>query len=256
MSPIVSRNNISVSSEECECRSDVSLTCSPRKSVEQAIWNEKFLSRCRTAAPRRASVSRVPIIYLRRFGAARGVDDPLSRRVSFPRTVNRSICKAHVSIGAAPLALCRVARHVAGFPDCTTWSRATYGAHWLLRVRLIAPSERGFDIDDPLARFIIRYEAQRRLAPLASRPNDVSTGCMVCHMHLSRARTCTRICAYVICVYLYEVGILQTGGAIEHRNTGDMDNGHEGVLRVTRKVIRSGIIWISEEIAGWINRIN
>jgi len=39
-------------------------------------------------------------------------------------------------------------------------------------------------------------------------------------------------------VYLCEISILQTGGAIEHRNTGDMENGHEGVLRVTRKIIR------------------
>lgn len=148
---------------------------------------------------------------------------------------------------SAPLALCRVARHVVGFPDCTTWSRAVYGAHWLLRVRLIAPSERGFDIDDPLARFIIRYEAQRRLVPLASRPNDVSTGYMVCHMHLSRAHVYVYMCLYVICVYLYEASILQTGGAIEHRNTGDMDNGHEGVLRATCKVIRSRIIWITKK---------
>lgn len=123
---------------------------------------------------------------------------------------------------SVPLALCRVAGHVAGFSDCTTWScPAPYGAHWLLRVRLIAPSERGFDIDDPLARFIIHYEAQRRLVPLASRPNDVSTGCVVCRMHLSHAR------ARVYVIYLCVASILQTGGAIEHRNTGDMDNGHE-----------------------------
>lgn len=156
---------------------------------------------------------------------------------------------------SAPLALCRVAGHVAGSPDCTTRSCAAYGAHWLLRVRLIAPSERGFDIDDPLARFIIHCEAQRRLVPLASRPNDVSNGCVVCHMHLPRARTRVCVCMW-FCVYLCAASILQTGGAIEHRNTGDMDNGHEGVLRVTRKVIRFRNNMNSEEIAGWIKQIN
>lgn len=65
-------------------------------------------------------------------------------------------------------------------------------------------------------------------------------------MHL-RART--RIVC-VIYVYLCVAGILQTGGAIEHRNTGDMDNGHGGVLRVTRKVIRFRNNMNSEEIAG------
>jgi len=53
----------------------------------------------------------------------------------------------------------------------------------------------------------------------------------------------------MICVYLCEVSILQIGGAIEHRNTGDMDNGHEGVLRVTRKIIRFRNNMNSEEIA-------
>lgn len=73
-----------------------------------------------------------------------------------------------------------------------------------------------------------------------------SAVCGVEYASSARARAC--VC--VICVYLCVASILQTGGAIEHRKTGDMDNGHEGVLRVTRKIIRFENNMNSEEIAG------
>lgn len=109
-SPFISRVT-SLCSQECECWSvwTLSFICSPRKSVDS---NELFGTRNSFRAVAwpsrgcaRAHISRVPIIYLHC-----GADDPLSRRVSYLRTVNRSICKAHVSIGASCLVPCSRAR--------------------------------------------------------------------------------------------------------------------------------------------------
>lgn len=161
-----------------------SLFCRPRKSSDQTtrlMENEKSQSRAHVSR-RFSCVLRSCISTAASMTPFRAVS-----RAPLVRTVNRSICKAHVLFERASLARSCSRPRSPVFQIARPDPAGMRGHRWLLRVRLIAPSERGVRYWWPTSTVYYPLQSEAAISSFSrSRPNDVSTGCAPGRVHLTR----------------------------------------------------------------------